>query len=80
MIRTALSTMSFSVSDESPRVVGDRPECRQPNNRRPLIVSVTAAVASWTPKAVALVQPCLRTIAALASGMIVAASMNQPSK
>ena len=79
MIRTALSTMSFSVSDESPRVVGDRPECRQPNNRRPLIVSVTAAVASWT-QAVALVQPCLRTIAALASGMIVAASMNQPSK
>ena len=44
-----------------------------------LIISITPAVAPWIPKAVALVPPCRRTIAASAMGMIEAASMNQPS-
>jgi hypothetical protein len=49
-------------------------------SKRPLTISMIPAVAPWMPNAAAFVPPCRRTIAASASGMIVAAAMNQPSK
>ena len=56
-----------------------RRKIRQPNNRKPLMISMAAAVLPWTPKATALLPPWCKTIAASLRGMIVATSINQPS-
>ena len=51
----------------------------QPNSSKPLMISITAAVLPWMPKAAARLPPWCKTIAASPIGMIVAASINQPS-
>ena len=43
-------------------------------------MSMTAAVRPWTPKAIDLGPPLPSTMVASASGMIVAASITQPSR
>jgi hypothetical protein len=52
---------------------------RQLNSSKPLMISITAAVLPWMPKAAALLPPWCKTIAASPIGMIVATSINQPS-
>lgn len=52
---------------------------RQLNSNKPLMISITAAVLPWMPKAAALLPPWCKTIAASPIGIIVATSINQPS-
>jgi hypothetical protein len=56
-----------------------RSRTRQLNNSKPLMISITAAVLPWMPKAAALLPPWCKTIAASPTGMRVATSINQPS-
>ena len=44
------------------------------------VMTMTAAVRPWTPQAIDLGPPMPSTMVASASGMIVAASVTQPSK